>query len=96
MRKGMTLIEILVVLAILGILVALLAWRTGAIYHHAQDESHEVMVMMVRESKKRAELDGLSPTSVQDLIQAGYLSDSFEKNAKDYAAVFWEQSDEKT
>lgn len=88
MRKGMTLMEMLVVLVIIALLVALVAWRTGAVYLDARAESEAAMTSLINEAKWRAEADGQRPRSVNDLIRDGYLPQGIAKDAEHYQFLF--------
>lgn len=90
MRKGMTLMEMLVVLVIIALLLALVAWRTGSVYLDAKAQSAAAMTDIINEAKWRAEGDGLQPQSVDELIREGYLPASMAKDADRYQGLFRE------
>ena len=73
-RKGFTLIELIVVLAIIGLLASLVAPRYVRTVDNAREATLRTSLNVMRDAIDKYTADrGQYPESLQQLVQAGYL-----------------------
>lgn len=80
-EKGFTLVELLAVIAILGIIVAIAVPSIGKVVDNSKEDAHEANVQLFENAARLADVSGLAIPSGQDgyslsdLEGAGYLND---------------------
>ena len=95
--KGFTLIELIVVIAVLGVLATLIIPKVVGVKSEAETKAMEANEKIIRNALERYYLDHEKyPEELEDLVEEGYLDeipDDFEKhynykqkdNGKDYS-----------
>lgn len=83
-QKGFTLVELVIVMAILAILAAIAVPRFGASLTAAKEQAHNANVMMIEKAAELAVINGdVTPGDadntddvIDDLVTGGYLSET--------------------
>jgi len=75
-KKGFTLIELVVVIAILGILAALAIPRFTGTLNNAKTQTHNANIRTIESAMSLYALEeGVYPSDIEDLKKAEYLKD---------------------